>query len=63
MKCPNCQHHVSQVIDSRGCRGAVRKRRRCQSCQFHWTTDEIIEDCKNSIKATLDAAIERMKAA
>ena len=45
MKCPNCGHVESKVIDSRpssdGC--SIRRRRECLECQKRFTTYENIE--------------------
>jgi transcriptional repressor NrdR len=45
MKCPFCGHTETQVIDSRVSEpsGAIRRRRRCASCQKRFTTYETVE--------------------
>jgi len=44
MKCPFCQHDESQVLDTRVSEdGAIRRRRRCASCDKRFTTYERIE--------------------
>lgn len=42
MICPACGIENDFVIDSRSCEAglAVRRRRRCNSCQHRWTTYE-----------------------
>lgn len=44
MKCPECGHDDSKVIDSRPTENKVRRRRECIKCGFRFTTYEIIED-------------------
>lgn len=45
MKCPFCQHADTQVIDSRASDegAAIRRRRRCLSCDKRFTTYERVE--------------------
>lgn len=45
MKCPNCTHQNSKVIDSRHAEDidAIRRRRECESCHTRFTTFERIE--------------------
>ena len=45
MKCPFCASTDTQVIDSRVSEpgGAIRRRRRCTSCQKRFTTYETVE--------------------
>ena len=45
MKCPFCANTDTQVIDSRVSEpgGAIRRRRRCTSCQKRFTTYETVE--------------------
>jgi transcriptional repressor NrdR len=45
MKCPFCGNTETQVIDSRVSEpgGAIRRRRRCISCQKRFTTYETVE--------------------
>ena len=46
MKCPNCQHLESKVIDSRLSHEAdhIRRRRECEKCGSRFTTYERNED-------------------
>ena len=45
MKCPQCQHSNSKVIDSRHTDeiSTIRRRRECESCGFRFTTFERVE--------------------
>lgn len=44
MRCPNCGHTESRVIDSRPTdTGSIRRRRECLNCQKRYTTYEIID--------------------
>ena len=45
MKCPNCQHCESKVIESRDVAGgeSIRRRRECLNCQHRYTTYERLE--------------------
>lgn len=45
MKCPNCQHCESKVIESRDVAGgeSIRRRRECLRCQHRYTTYERLE--------------------
>lgn len=45
MKCAQCQHSNSKVIDSRHTdeMSAIRRRRECENCGFRFTTFERIE--------------------
>lgn len=45
MKCPFCQHHNTQVIDTRLCEdnNSIRRRRRCVSCNRRFSTFEVVE--------------------
>lgn len=45
MKCPQCQHSNSKVIDSRHTdeMSTIRRRRECESCGFRFTTFERVE--------------------
>ena len=40
MRCPDCQHEDSRVIDSRATADHVRRRRECQACGHRFTTYE-----------------------
>ena len=44
MKCNNCQHSESKVVDSRTIQSgsSIRRRRECLSCGFRYTTYEYI---------------------
>ncbi|MDF7676621.1 transcriptional regulator NrdR [Neisseriaceae bacterium ESL0693] len=45
MKCPFCQHHNTQVIDTRLCEdnNSIRRRRRCVGCNRRFSTFEVAE--------------------
>lgn len=43
MRCPECQHDDSKVIDSRPGDDAIRRRRECLACGHRFTTHERIE--------------------
>ncbi|HET7627829.1 MAG TPA: transcriptional regulator NrdR [Bacillales bacterium] len=45
MRCPNCQHTGSRVLDSRHVNEGqtIRRRRECESCHFRFTTFETVE--------------------
>ena len=45
MKCPNCHEQDTKVIDSRLLQDGenVRRRRKCESCEYRFTTYEKIE--------------------
>lgn len=45
MRCPNCQHKNSKVLDSRPVEEgrAIRRRRECEACGFRFTTFERLE--------------------
>ena len=45
MKCPQCQHCESKVIESRDVAGgeSIRRRRECLECQHRYTTYERLE--------------------
>lgn len=45
MKCPNCQHCESKVVESRDVAAgeSIRRRRECLSCQHRYTTYERLE--------------------
>ncbi|MDR1753604.1 MAG: transcriptional regulator NrdR [Eubacterium sp.] len=44
MKCPDCGHYDSKVIDSRPTDNKIRRRRECLSCGGRFTTYEIVEN-------------------
>jgi len=46
IECPFCRSVATKVVDSRADndRGAVKRRRECESCGERWTTYEIEED-------------------
>ncbi len=45
MRCPDCGHTTSRVVDSRGTPEAaeIRRRRECESCASRFTTYERVE--------------------
>lgn len=43
LKCPDCGHDDSKVIDSRPTDNKIRRRRECLICKSRFTTYEIIE--------------------
>ena len=45
MRCPFCRHDDTQVVDSRVSEdgAAIRRRRRCPSCDKRFTTYERVE--------------------
>lgn len=45
MRCPNCGHNDSKVIDSRPVEegNSIRRRRECLACQKRFTTFEVLE--------------------
>ncbi len=43
MKCPECEHSESKVIDSRSTNEAIRRRRECLFCGERFTTFERLE--------------------
>lgn len=46
MKCPNCQHEDSKVVDSRIIHKGtnIRRRRECIDCTYRFTTYEYIQE-------------------
>ena len=53
MRCPKCGSNEDRVVDSRTSRdgAAIRRRRKCESCQHRYTTyEEIREDSVMVIK-------------
>lgn len=46
MRCPNCQHNGSRVLDSRPVDDgrSTRRRRECEGCQYRFTTFETVEE-------------------
>lgn len=40
MRCPECQHLESRVVDSRSAGDSIRRRRECASCGHRFTTYE-----------------------
>ncbi|TLS39154.1 transcriptional regulator NrdR [Pseudalkalibacillus caeni] len=46
MRCPNCQHNGTRVLDSRPVHDgrSIRRRRECESCNYRFTTFETIEE-------------------
>lgn len=45
MKCPNCSHEETKVLDSRPTNDgmAIRRRRECSKCEFRFSTFEEME--------------------
>lgn len=43
MRCPECQHEDTRVIDSRTAGDAIRRRRQCMACSERFTTHERVE--------------------
>ena len=43
MRCPECQHSESKVIDSRSAVDSIRRRRECLACSGRFTTHERVE--------------------
>jgi transcriptional regulator NrdR family protein len=44
LQCPVCGSFESNVTDSRGRVGAIRRRRRCLDCDTRYTTFETVRD-------------------
>lgn len=40
MRCPNCGYTETRVIETRESDDAIRRRRRCETCEFRFTTYE-----------------------
>ena len=43
MKCPECHHLESKVVDSRSAIDSIRRRRECLDCAARFTTHERVE--------------------
>lgn len=43
MKCPQCHHTESKVLETRGTGASIRRRRLCLHCSYRFTTQERIE--------------------
>ena len=43
LKCPNCEHRDSRVLETRTSSGGMRRRRQCHACGTRFTTMERIE--------------------
>jgi transcriptional repressor NrdR len=43
MRCPECQHPDSRVVDSRAAGDSIRRRRECEACGHRFTTYERLE--------------------
>lgn len=42
MNCPHCEHHLTDVVDTRTTpEGDLRRRRRCRLCGGKWSTVEL----------------------
>jgi transcriptional repressor NrdR len=46
MRCPNCQHNGTRVLDSRPVHSSqsIRRRRECEACNYRFTTFETVEE-------------------
>ncbi|WLR50177.1 transcriptional regulator NrdR [Bacillus tianshenii] len=46
MRCPNCQHNGTRVLDSRPVEDgrSIRRRRECEACHYRFTTFEKVEE-------------------
>ncbi|OEH91871.1 transcriptional regulator NrdR [Bacillus solimangrovi] len=46
MRCPNCHHHGTRVLDSRPIDDgrAIKRRRECEECHYRFTTFEKVEE-------------------
>ncbi|WP_070121820.1 transcriptional regulator NrdR [Bacillus marinisedimentorum] len=46
MRCPNCQHNGTRVLDSRPVEDgrSIRRRRECEQCNYRFTTFEKVEE-------------------
>lgn len=46
MRCPNCHHNGSRVLDSRPSHEgrSIRRRRECEACSYRFTTFEMVEE-------------------
>jgi len=46
VRCPNCQHNGTRVLDSRPVHEgrSIRRRRECESCSHRFTTFETVEE-------------------
>jgi len=43
VRCPECDHPDTQVLDTRASGAGIRRRRRCRACSKRFTTHERIE--------------------
>lgn len=43
MRCPECEHPETRVVDSRATADSIRRRRECASCLMRFTTYERVE--------------------
>lgn len=57
MKCPQCHHSDSKVLETRNTGTSIRRRRSCQHCGFRFTTQERIER-KNPLVVKRDGSRE-----
>jgi transcriptional regulator NrdR family protein len=58
LSCPNCGHARAHVIDTNMRDGGAARRRRnqCKSCQFHFTTYEVLaEEYEKMLTMRVDA--------
>ncbi|WLR60792.1 transcriptional regulator NrdR [Guptibacillus hwajinpoensis] len=46
MRCPNCNHNGTRVLDSQPVHEdrSIRRRRECESCMYRFTTFETVEE-------------------
>ncbi len=59
LPCPSCGHHVCGVTDSRHIDGCIRRRRKCGSCDYRFTTYETVGATQTVRLATVLRALER----
>ena len=52
IRCPHCQGYT-RVVNSRPTRQSMRRRRRCRSCGYMWTTYELIADLETLMTAVV----------
>ena len=53
IRCPHCQGYT-RVVNSRPTKRSMRRRRRCRSCGYMWTTYELIADLETLLKSVVD---------
>lgn len=57
MLCPICNSDT-RVIDSRFKDSRIRRRRKCLSCGYRYSTYEVIKPNKNMLKLITDVAVD-----